>query len=438
MGKSNIVSTLFKVVDCNGKVMKEFPVKSRPLGKSNSNDKYTNNDGVVEILSSPNRDIEILVLNTKDQFVLKASVNSKNGSHSPQIIKLDEAYESFSSITIIKVLDRKAEHYVVADTNVEMIFDGNKRMILPVKEGKFRLKSWIGQQIKLTIYKPDGKPLDTVTYIARRVQTQYVDLQLDVDVTNGKTNTNNPKILKRIEDRDKGKCLCNRDMTLDELNKMILEMRKSEGLKTTKIFNHKNCTLEDKSVEALLSELNRTFKKYNINTCLRKINFMGQIYWEAARFITTTEFASGNYLNPHVHKNAIKNGNIVAGDGPRYKGRGFMQLTWRNNYKKYFNYILNNKNDYNTILNGLNINDMMDRSKKYPELVASKNLLAMDSAGWFWIFGTDLNLNEQSDKNAVLTISRKVNGGGNGKKERLEYNKRLLVIMNYSQCVNKI
>ncbi|MFW2075229.1 glycoside hydrolase family 19 protein [Acinetobacter gerneri] len=418
--------------------MKEFPVKSRPLGKSNSNDKYTNNDGVVEILSSPNRDIEILVLNTKDQFVLKASVNSKNGSHSPQIIKLDEAYESFSSITIIKVLDRKAEHYVVADTNVEMIFDGNKRMILPVKEGKFRLKSWIGQQIKLTIYKPDGKPLDTVTYIARRVQTQYVDLQLDVDVTNGKTNTNNPKILKRIEDRDKGKCLCNRDMTLDELNKMILEMRKSEGLKTTKIFNHKNCTLEDKSVEALLSELNRTFKKYNINTCLRKINFMGQIYWEAARFITTTEFASGNYLNPHVHKNAIKNGNIVAGDGPRYKGRGFMQLTWRNNYKKYFNYILNNKNDYNTILNGLNINDMMDRSKKYPELVASKNLLAMDSAGWFWIFGTDLNLNEQSDKNAVLTISRKVNGGGNGKKERLEYNKRLLVIMNYSQCVNKI
>lgn len=438
MGKSNIVSTLFKVVDCNGKVMKEFPVKSRPLGKSNSNDKYTNNDGVVEILSSPNRDIEILVLNTKDQFVLKASVNSKNGSHSPQIIKLDEAYESFSSITIIKVLDRKAEHYVVADTNVEMIFDGNKRMILPVKEGKFRLKSWIRQQIKLTIYKPDGKPLDTVTYIARRVQTQYVDLQLDVDVTNGKTNTNNPKILKRIEDRDKGKCLCNRDMTLDELNKMILEMRKSEGLKTTKIFNHKNCTLEDKSVEALLSELNRTFKKYNINTCLRKINFMGQIYWEAARFITTTEFASGNYLNPHVHKNAIKNGNIVAGDGPRYKGRGFMQLTWRNNYKKYFNYILNNKNDYNTILNGLNINDMMDRSKKYPELVASKNLLAMDSAGWFWIFGTDLNLNEQSDKNAVLTISRKVNGGGNGKKERLEYNKRLLVIMNYSQCVNKI
>lgn len=438
MGKSNIVSTLFKVVDCNGKVMKEFPVKSRPLGKSNSNDKYTNNDGVVEILSSPNRDIEILVLNTKDQFVLKASVNSKNGSHSPQIIKLDEAYESFSSITIIKVLDRKAEHYVVADTNVEMIFDGNKRMILPVKEGKFRLKSWIGQQIKLTIYKPDGKPLDTVTYIARRVQTQYVDLQLDVDVTNGKTNTNNPKILKRIEDRDKGKCLCNRDMTLDELNKMILEMRKSEGLKTTKIFNHKNCTLEDKSVEALLSELNRTFKKYNINTCLRKINFMGQIYWEAARFITTTEFASGNYLNPHVHKNAIKNGNIVAGDGPRYKGRGFMQLTWRNNYKKYFNYILNNKNDYKTILNGLNINDMMDRSKKYPELVASKNLLAMDSAGWFWIFGTDLNLNEQSDKNAVLTISRKVNGGGNGKKERLEYNKRLLVIMNYSQCVNKI
>lgn len=61
----------------------------------------------------------------------------------------------------------------------------------------------------------------------------------------------------------------------------------------------------------------------------------------------------------------------------------------------------------------------------------------MDSAGWYWLYGTDLNLNKQADNNSVSKISVKVNGGGNGKKERAEYNKRLLKIMNYVNCINK-
>lgn len=31
---------------------------------------------------------------------------------------------------------------------------------------------------------------------------------------------------------------------------------------------------------------------------------------------------------------AIANGNTCAGDGPRYCGRGYVQLTWKNNYKR--------------------------------------------------------------------------------------------------------
>lgn len=42
-----IVSTVFKITDSNGKVMKNFPVQSRPKGKGNSPDKYTNDDGMV-------------------------------------------------------------------------------------------------------------------------------------------------------------------------------------------------------------------------------------------------------------------------------------------------------------------------------------------------------------------------------------------------------
>lgn len=31
---------------------------------------------------------------------------------------------------------------------------------------------------------------------------------------------------------------------------------------------------------------------------------------------------------------AIQNGNTCAGDGPKYCGRGYVQLTWKNNYKR--------------------------------------------------------------------------------------------------------
>ena len=33
-------------------------------------------------------------------------------------------------------------------------------------------------------------------------------------------------------------------------------------------------------------------------------------------------------------KLAIANGNTCAGDGPKYAGRGYVQLTWKNNYKR--------------------------------------------------------------------------------------------------------
>lgn len=71
--KKGIVSTVFKIVDSNGKVMVNFPIQSRPKGKGNSPDKYTNDQGLVEVLSSPNRDIEVLVLTSGDQFELKFS-----------------------------------------------------------------------------------------------------------------------------------------------------------------------------------------------------------------------------------------------------------------------------------------------------------------------------------------------------------------------------
>ncbi|MCX8711351.1 hypothetical protein J3U57_02295 [Gilliamella sp. B3464] len=40
-----------------------------------------------------------------------------------------------------------------------------------------------------------------------------------------------------------------------------------------------------------------------------------------------------------LRKNAKNNGNIVEGDGYKYRGRGLVHLTWKNNYKKASNYL---------------------------------------------------------------------------------------------------
>lgn len=88
--KARIVTTTFKVVDCAGKVVSNFPIQSRPRGRKNAYERYTNENGIVEVLSSPQRDIEILVLTSNDQFVVKCEVNSKNGSQQPILIQLDE------------------------------------------------------------------------------------------------------------------------------------------------------------------------------------------------------------------------------------------------------------------------------------------------------------------------------------------------------------
>ena len=66
------------------------------------------------------------------------------------------------------------------------------------------------------------------------------------------------------------------------------------------LFYKKNCPLseEDKTFERLTEEINKSFKEWEINTCMRKIQFLAQCYHESAFFSTTLEFASGEYYNP--------------------------------------------------------------------------------------------------------------------------------------------
>lgn len=98
------------------------------------------------------------------------------------------------------------------------------------------------------------------------------------------------------------KCFCHRDFTVDEMKNIILEMRTFSKNKQKGLFYEKNCLLseKDKSFERLTEEINKAFRTWGINTCMRKIQFLAQCYHESAQFSTTLEFASGEYYNPPI------------------------------------------------------------------------------------------------------------------------------------------
>ena len=196
----DIVTTLFKIIDCNEKILTSFPVKSRPKGKQSSFERHTNEQGIVEVVSSPNRDIEILVLTSNDEFALKGAVNSEHGSQIPKIIKLDEPYENFKSESNIQLLDREGNSYIVENTKIEILYLGNKiTKISNTSNGKFSFPSMIGEKMQLTVFKPDGNPLEPKTHVVKRVKEDSIKLKLDVDLIKGGTVEGKPSIDKMIE-----------------------------------------------------------------------------------------------------------------------------------------------------------------------------------------------------------------------------------------------
>lgn len=97
-----------------------------------------------------------------------------------------------------------------------------------------------------------------------------------------------------------------------------------------------------------------------------------------------------------------KLGNTETGDGYKFRGRGIFQLTGRANYKK-FNDFYRNKYDKNK--------NMIDN----PELIATDKTIAVISALWF--YNNKINITIDS-KTTVESVTKKVNGGSNGIKDR--------------------
>jgi predicted chitinase len=119
----------------------------------------------------------------------------------------------------------------------------------------------------------------------------------------------------------------------------------------------------------LYQALNKTRGKYMIVGARRSAHFFGQICVETDRLQTVCEYASGNAYDMSVDAaKAAELGNTQPGDGPRFKGRGAIQLTGRSNYRGYGTYRGRN---YTTEPNNL--------------LLQNDAYTAADASGYYWI-----------------------------------------------------
>jgi putative chitinase len=154
--------------------------------------------------------------------------------------------------------------------------------------------------------------------------------------------------------------------------------------------------------------LNKYMQKYGINTPNRVLAFLAQIGHESASLKATEEYASGS-----AYEGRADLGNVNAGDGVKFKGRGLIQLTGRANYQK-----MSEKVGKDLVGN--------------PQLVAEPELATQVSAIWWsdrvrggltlnqWADKFDLTQPIDSIKNKDVheNITRAINGGTNGISDR--------------------
>lgn len=137
--------------------------------------------------------------------------------------------------------------------------------------------------------------------------------------------------------------------------------------------------------------------------------WLAQVGHESAGFNATEEYASGA-----AYEGRADLGNTQPGDGVRFKGRSWIQITGRNNYAAFSRWCSGK---------GLVLSptEFVDNPKRLAEL-----RWAGIGAAWYWTVARP-DINALSDRQDLETVTRRINGGTNGLADRRDrYNRALL------------
>lgn len=191
----------------------------------------------------------------------------------------------------------------------------------------------------------------------------------------------------------------------------------------------------NQNVSEWVDALNNVLPEYEINTPLRVAAFIAQCAHESGNFTRLeenlnyrwqtlrkvfpkyfpTDAIAQEYASRPDKKEAIANrayGNRMgngpeeSGDGYRYRGRGLIQLTGKNNYTAF----------------AKSLDIPVEEAVEYLETFDG----AVQSACWFWDTN---NLNKWADEGDMVTLTKKINGGTNGLEDRIKHYKHALKVL---------
>ena len=177
-------------------------------------------------------------------------------------------------------------------------------------------------------------------------------------------------------------------------------------------------------LEEICGPLNAAMEEFGIDTPARQAMFLAQCGHESGNFahveenlnykaeglnkifkkyFPTLEEAMAYARQPEriankVYANRMGNGDEASGDGYRYRGRGLIQLTGKDNYDacaRALNVDLHGQPDYLETAEG-----------------------ASRSAAWFWSHN---NLNRFADADDIVGCTKRVNGGTIGLEDRTHH-----------------
>lgn len=157
--------------------------------------------------------------------------------------------------------------------------------------------------------------------------------------------------------------------------------------------------------------LDRSAHEHSISTRLRLAAWIATLAHESGEFHYREEIwgptpAQLRYEPPGTLARTL--GNTQAGDGHRYRGRGFLMLTGRANYRLY----------------GRQLNLQLEA---HPEIAGTDTAAARIAARYWWNRG--INAIADLGPAGFREVTRRVNGGWNGLENRLEYYQRALEVL---------
>ena len=181
-------------------------------------------------------------------------------------------------------------------------------------------------------------------------------------------------------------------------------------------------------------------EKYKINTPKRISHFLAQVNYESGymnyveenlnysakqllkvfpKYFKTLDEAKeyeykGEKIANKVYANRMGNGDEQSGDGYRYRGRGLIQLTGKNNYLKFSKWY----NDSKIFVDS-------------PDLLLQPQFAVL-SAFFYWDTHklNDYIVDNVDDYTICKVITKKINGGYNGLEERFRLYKKIRELYN--------